>query len=242
MPEREIIGLDLRNHGASPHVSCGMRYEDMAADVIAFLDREGIERACLVGHSMGGKVCMQLALTEPHRVSELCVVDIAPVGYTPGLDSGDPSTTTNAMLAVDLDACKTRNDIDARLKDTGIRSETVRQFVMANLVPREDDRTRYRWRCNLPQINASFGHIMAFPDTRGRVFEGPTCLIRGGKSKYVPFSTMRGFTALFPKSRLLTFSDAGHWLQAEQPEAFSRAVTDWLKDVETSKHSGRRDI
>lgn len=207
-----------------------MAYEDMASDLVSFLDEIEIEKACVIGHSMGGKVAMQLALTEPSRVSELIVVDIAPVKYTPGKDSGDPYATTRAMQAVDLSVCQTREDVSAQLLHNGVESESVRQFVMTNLIPTKGDTSKYAWKPNLPAIEAGFSDIMSFPDHTGKVYEGRTCLIRGGKSKYVPFQTMKVFTSLFPNSKLVTISDAGHWLQAQTPDDFCKSVNDFLHE------------
>lgn len=205
-----------------------MRYEDMASDISSFLDSEGIEKACVVGHSMGGKVAMHLALTEPEKVSELVVVDIAPINYIIGKDSGDPYVATRAMRAVNLEQMQTRADVDAALLENGVKSETVRQFAMTNLITSQDPNCKYQWKLNLAAIEKAFPGIMGFPDQDGRSYSGPTCLIRGGKSKYVPFQSMRVFTSLFPNSKLVTISDAGHWLQAQAPDDFCKSVNDFL--------------
>lgn len=228
-----MIGLDLRNHGLSPHVppEAGMRYEDMAADLIAYMDGNGIEKACMVGHSMGGKVAMELALEYPHRVSELVIVDIAPVTYTLAADSSVPYVATTAMRKVSMKDMHSREDVDQELRKHGVTSRDVRQFVMTNLAATDNDsQGRYRWRLNLESIHKAFPTIMSFPNQNGRTFEGRTCVIRGGKSKYVPFQAMKTVTQLFPKTKLITISDAGHWLQAEAPDEFVKAVNDFLDD------------
>lgn len=233
MPYREIIGVDLRNHGRSPHLSIedGMRYEDMAGDVLQLMDTEGIEKMCVIGHSMGGKVAMQLALTEPQRVSELVVVDIAPLNYSIGQDPSDPYTAAKAMSKVDFDKILTRAEVDAELLKNGVKSEAVRQFVMTNLtLVEEQSQRKYRWRVNLEAVYAAFPSIMSFPVQTGRVYNGPTCVIRGGKSRYVPFEAMKTFTSLFPQSKLVTIPEAGHWLQAQAPDDFVATVNDFLGD------------
>lgn len=206
-----------------------MRYEDMAADISAFLEAENIEKACVIGHSMGGKVAMQLALSEPEKVSELVVVDIAPISYTAGRDSGDPVIATKAMRAVNLQNVQTRDQVDAALMVGGVESEAVRQFVLTNLIKSRNTGSKYEWKANLEAIEAAFPSIMAFPEHDGNTYNGPTCVIRGGKSKYVPFQAMKAFTALFPNTKLVTISEAGHWLQAQAPDDFCRAVNDFLE-------------
>lgn len=207
-----------------------MTYEQMSADLSSFLDDQRIDSACIIGHSMGGKVAMQLALSNPEKVSELIVVDIAPISYVPGKDSGDPFIATKAMRAVDLRTADTREKVDAQLLQHGLKSDTVRHFVMTNLILDSHPNAvqRYRWKPNLPAIEAAFPQIMSFPPHHGNPYTGPTCLIRGGKSKYVPFQSMKVFTSLFPNSKLVTISDAGHWLQSQTPDDFCSSVNDFL--------------
>lgn len=201
----------------------------MAADISAFLEAEGIEKACLIGHSMGGKVAMQLALSEPEKVSELIVVDISPISYVVGKDSGDPYVAAKAMRAINIEKMATRADVDAALLENGVKSEAVRQFAMTNLIASTTNTGKtYQWKLNLAAIEEAFPSIMAFPEQNGRSYKGPTCLIRGGKSKYVPFQSMRVFTSLFPNSKLVTISEAGHWLQAQAPDDFCESVNDFL--------------
>lgn len=224
-PGRRKIGLDLRNHGKSPHAA-GMTYGALADDVVSSLASLEIERAVLVGHSMGGKVAMQVALTSPTKVSSLVVVDVAPVRYAPGKSGNDPANVVRSMRAVDPAACAGRREVDGALERLGVSSAAVRQFAMTNL--EKDAEGRLRWRLNLDAIVEALPDIVGFPEHAGSVFPGATCAIRGGKSAYVPFSAMRRFTELFPQTKLVTLSDAGHWLQAEQPDAFCNAVNAFL--------------
>lgn len=223
----------MRNHGRSPHVELRdqMTYDDMAADLLHMFQARGLEKVCLIGHSMGGKVAMHLALSHPQLVSELVVVDIAPVRYTPSNNPADPLNVTRAMLQVDLETANTRENVDQQLLKHGITSEPVRQFAMTNLAIDRGQQTaaNYRWKANINAIEQSLPNIMSFPDQQGRQFDGPTCVIRGGKSNYVPFQSMRAFTALFPKTKLVTISEGGHWLQSQMPDQFSKAVNDFLQ-------------
>lgn len=179
---------------------------------------------------MGGKAAMQLALTVPHRVSQLIVVDIAPITYIPTPHPADPSIVLRAMRNVDFSVAKSRKDVDTHLLEGGLSSEQVRHFVMTNLVKSDTVDQRYRWKLNLPAISDSYRQIASFPNHEGNVYNGPTCMIRGGKSSYVPFHAMKNFTALFPNTKLVTISEAGHWLQSQNPDDFVRSVNDFLSD------------
>lgn len=232
-PNRAKIALDLRNHGRSPHAhGLGMAYPDMAKDVSMTLKDLNIPRAVLCGHSMGGKVAMTLALQDPSLVGALIAVDIAPITYTPGPDPQGtaPGTALRAMRAVDLTKCKSRSDVDASLADNGITNNDVRAFIGTNLMSTGDV---LKWKCNVEEIQYSLRNITGFPefgsDTR---YEGPTMLMRGGESNYVPFSAMKQTTSLFPKSKLVTINDAGHWLQAQRPDAFVQSVNNFLTNLQ----------
>lgn len=231
--QREKIGVDLCNHGSSPRLNGkDMSYPAMADDVIELLDSLHIRTACLIGHSMGGKVAMQTALTYPQRVSELVVVDIAPVTYSARSDPSDPPVAAHAMARIDLRNIRSRNDVDNLLSQSGIGSKSVRQFLLTNLVKNDDksekDAPLYRWKTNVNAVVDALPCLMAFPDQRGAIYSGKTCLIRGGKSTYVPFKVMPAFTKLFPNAKLVTISEAGHWIQAQMPDEFCRAVNDFL--------------
>lgn len=208
-----------------------MTYDNMVADLLHMFHARGLEKASLIGHSMGGKVAMHFALSHPQLVSELVVVDIAPVRYKPSNNPADPLKVTRAMQQVDLETANTRESVDQQLLMHGITSEPVRQFALTNLVVDRAQHTaaNYRWKANISAIEQSLPTIMSFPDHQGRQFDGPTCVIRGGKSNYVPFQSMRVFTALFPNTKLVTISEGGHWLQSQMPEQFSQAVNDFLQ-------------
>jgi len=231
-PGRVKYGLDLRNHGSSPHLP-GMSYTDQAADVAAALRSLGLSRAILVGHSMGGKVAMTLALTEPSLVSSLVVVDIAPVAYAerPN-DPTSPTVALAAMAAVDLANCASRSDVDAALNTQGLTNAQVRAFVMTNL---QKNNLGFSWKCNVEELAQGIADIVSFPefnDENNTKYTGRTMVIRGGKSQYVPFSAMRKTTQLFPRTKLVTFSEAGHWLQAQQPDMFVQSVNSFLETVQ----------
>lgn len=218
---REILVPNLRNHGDSPWGE-PMDYPAMAADLVALLDRQGIPQAHLVGHSLGGKVAMWLALTEPERVGSLVVAEMAPVTY--GERFGRLISTLMALPLADL---RDRGDADRRLSED-IASPSVRAYLLQNLILDED--RQWRWRLNLPVLARSLDAILGFPDPAGRQFQGPALFLYGGRSDYLTGAALPRIRALFPLARLRPIPEAGHWIYADQPEAFSAAVAAFLKD------------
>jgi esterase len=213
--ESRVIAVDLRNHGQSPW-DAAMDYDAMAADVAALVDRLGLAAPAILGHSMGGKVAMTLALTDPARVGRLIVVDIAPVTY------GDRfSPHVDAMRAAAPEQAKTRDEIKQKLAAT-ISDERVVGFLMTNLVRKEDG---YAWRINLDAISAGMTGISAFPSSLdGLTYDGPVTVIDGEQSTYITDEGRERFRAHFPHARFETVANAGHWLHADQPAAFVAAV------------------
>lgn len=218
-PRFDVILADLRNHGDAPwNPDAG--YEALAADVAALLDRLELPRVRLVGHSMGGKAAMVLALTAPERVERLVVVDIAPVNYGPGLDG-----LLESMRALDLRDITRRADADRALAPA-VPDPAVRAFLLQNLEPRDG---RLAWRLNLDALAAAMPVIRGFPDLpTSAAFAGRTCLIRGESSDYVRPDHEPVIRRLFPNADLHTVAGAGHWVHAERTEAFLEVLTGCL--------------
>jgi esterase len=219
-PERRVLVPDLRNHGESPwHPR--LDYPAMAEDLTALLDGRGIARAHLVGHSMGGKSAMWLALTEPGRVGSLVVVDIAPVRYP-----SRHGALVAALSDLPLDQIQDRRDADARLA-VSIGSAPVRAYLLQNLVHDWTDSGGaggWRWRLNLPVLARSMETILGFPDGGERQFPGPVLFLYGSRSDYVTGDGLPRIRAQFPLARLRAIANAGHWVYADQPDAFVAAV------------------
>jgi esterase len=217
----EVHALDLRNHGDSPWDD-RMDYPAMAADVLAYMDAQGLERPILVGHSMGGKAAMCLALSHPERIGPLVVADIAPVSYDNGREA-----FIAAMRAVPLSGLARRAEAEAHLREA-VPDPGIRMFLMQNLV--EDPAGGYRWRLNLPVLDRCMDQISGFPDLAGP-FDGPCLFIRGDRSDYIQDGHRSAITARFPRARVATLKDAGHWLHSEQPEAFLATLRAFLSRV-----------
>ena len=216
---------DARNHGKSPH-SDTHAYADMAADVLALLDRHAIARAAVVGHSMGGKVAMHLALTHPERVDRLALLDIAP-----GASPGDAATVLAALAAVDIEGASDRAAVEADL-GARIGSVALRGWLMKNLVRLPGG--GFRWALNVPVLLAAqeavSGGIEAGLPPIWRPYAGPVLVARGERSDYVPDDAMDDVHRLFPAADLVTIADAGHWLHADNPDALVAALDTFLDE------------
>ena len=210
---------DLRNHGASPW-SDEMTYAAMAEDVAALIEREDLGPVTMIGHSMGGKVAMCLALTRPELVDRLVVVDIAPVRYAQGYES-----FVRAMQACDLAPPRRRADVDAQLAAT-VPDPAMRAFLLQNLETRDG---ALAWQPNLAGLLAAMPELTDFPEAlAGRRYAGPTRALRGARSDYVDAAGAAALRGYFPDATVATVPDAGHWPHAEQPVAFQRLLAEAL--------------
>ncbi|WCL82083.1 alpha/beta fold hydrolase [Saprospira sp. CCB-QB6] len=212
--EYMVFLVDLRNHGKSPH-SEEFSYALMADDVRKFMEENWLYEAKIVGHSMGGKVAMQLALEEPDMVEQLVVVDIAPKSYR-----GNHETIIAAMQSLPLGELENRSAAEAHLRKS-IHEEGVVQFLLKNL---SRERTGgYRWKMNLPVIASHYREILAnsLPEEQ---YEGPTLFIQGLNSHYINPEELSDYQHYFPAAQITPIADAGHWVHAEQPQAFLAAL------------------
>jgi pimeloyl-ACP methyl ester carboxylesterase len=237
-PHRVTL-LDLPNHGSSSWTD-RIDYGDMAALVAAELESYG-EPVTLVGHSMGGKVAMQLALRRPELLRALVVVDIAPVEYpVSGGRTDDPAEEASpfgafiaAMRGIDLAGLPNRAAADDALK-AAVPSRMVRGFLLQSLV-REDSGSGggWRWRLNLELLARELDTLRGFPEPPpGAHFDGPVLWIAGANSHYVLPEDRDRMTALFPATRLVRIKNAGHWVHSEQPEIFLDTLRRFLDQVE----------
>ncbi len=212
-----VYSLDIRNHGDSPWDD-NMDYPSLAADVTQTLDHLGIDTCSILGHSMGGKIAMQLACDSPQRVNRLIVADVAPVHYPPHHDS-----TLAGLLAVEQAEPASRSDADAILART-IDEPGVRAFLLKSLRRGEDG--RFRWLLNRPAIAHNYEALGGA--NSGQPYTGPTLFIKGSESDYITEDHREQIQNLFPNAQLKIIADTGHWLHAEKPTVFNRLVLDFL--------------
>lgn len=220
--QHRVLLPDARNHGGSPWAAT-MSYAEMADDLEALIVREGLERPIVIGHSMGGKAAMALALLQPQAVAGLAVIDIAPEAYADQF-----SSYVHAMRSLDLAAAGSRRELQQTLA-ASLGGGAPVDFLLQNL-RRHDE--RFDWRINLMGIGRCMGELCGFPeDLRQSRYDGPTLFVSGGESGYVQPSSEAGIRALFPAAQLHTIADAGHWVHADQPDALLRRLQDWLASL-----------
>lgn len=214
---QDVVAVDMRNHGTSPRFA-SQSYADMAADLAeVILSLGGI--ADVLGHSMGGKAAMHLALTQAARVRKLVVADIAPVAY-----DHDQSHHARAMQALDMTGLATRAEADRRLQSL-IPDPALRAFFLQSLDLKAPGGPA--WRLNLKVLEAEMPNIVGWPGTTGR-FDGPSLFLTGADSTYVQPEHRDLIKALFPKARFAKIPGAGHWLHADRPRAFEETVDVFL--------------
>ncbi|KAK0626665.1 Alpha/Beta hydrolase protein [Immersiella caudata] len=224
---RHVYALDLRNHGESPHHD-RHDYSAMAADVADFVRSHNLRQPTLIGHSMGAKTAMTLALREPDLVASIIAVDNAPVDVR--LES-DFARYIRGMKEIDA-ADVTRQAEADKILEPYEKSMTIRQFLLGNLHRPEGSKAQ-KFRVPLSILGKALDHLGDFPyKNPGEVrFEKPALFIRGTKSKYVPDEVIPVIGQLFPRFELVDV-EAGHWLISENPEAFREAAVRFLEPKE----------
>ncbi|HET6625667.1 MAG TPA: alpha/beta fold hydrolase [Nocardioidaceae bacterium] len=221
-PEFRSLLVDLPNHGRSAWTD-GFNYE-LFADRVADKLRDGFAAdrpVHLVGHSMGGKTAMVLALRHPELVDRLVVVDISPVR---GGDQGEFEHLLDSLAALDLSTLSRRSEADQRLSGP-IDDARVRGFLLQNLRSGENG---FYWQANLDLLRRELSAIGGFPDDLADTFEGPVLWVAGERSPYVRPEHEAAMRRLFPRTTLVTVKGAGHWVHSEQPEAFVSVLRTFL--------------
>jgi esterase len=215
----EVFCIDLRNHGQSFHAD-EMNYSLMAGDVARLITRLELDSCRILGHSMGGKVAMTLAIQQPALLSRMIVADIAPVAYNHDYDD-----LIEPILALDPDHFASRTQIDHALRPH-IPEDQLRAFLLQNLARDEEG---WSWRVNWPVIQREMEALTGFdplpPDWVGDL---PTLFIRGAKSDYVGSAEIDVIEHHFSSAGIATIEDAGHWLHAEKPVEFARLALEFL--------------
>jgi esterase len=217
----QVINLDLRNHGRSPH-SNTMNYPIMASDIVELLNELEIPAASIIGHSMGGKVAMQLALQYPDRVNKLVVVDISPVSY--------PTTHHDeifeGLAAIDLETLKSRADANDILQ-AYVTNPEIRSFLLKNLYRAENK--AFKWRPNLSILKQEYTQLSCGPTiSKEVVFKNATLFIKGKNSDYMLKEHQDTIDALFESVQFKMIEGAGHWPHAEKPKVFSAILHKFL--------------
>lgn len=213
----KVFLVDLRNHGQSPH-SDDFNYKLMTEDLNEFFNDHSIDKAIVIGHSMGGKTAMNFAVKFPDKVKKLIIVDITPRAYPLRHDY-----VINGFKSIELAMLESRTQAD-ELMSKFVPEKGERQFLLKNLSKTQDG--KFEWKPDVDAIARNIGEIgtaMQYPGTYG----GPSLFIRGARSNYYKPDDEANILTIFPKANFVSI-DSGHWVQAEKPQEFAQTVLDFL--------------
>lgn len=213
--------VDQRNHGRSGH-SPVFSYEAMSDDLLEFLDDHDLEKAHLLGHSMGGKTVMQFAFDHPERVDRLIVADISPSARN---SNDQHQNLIDIMLSLRLPKYESRLEV-ANVLEEKVPSYRLRQFLLKNLYWK--DRSSLGWRLNLEVIRDNLREVFREINSTG-TFEKPALFLRGEKSDYILDKDIEKIQKMFPNAVFETIENGTHWLHADNPEGFIEAIRRFLK-------------
>jgi esterase len=225
----EVFIIDLRNHGNSMH-SKEHSYKLLKDDLYEFIISQHIEKAVIMGHSMGGKAAMFFAVDYPEKVQALIIIDISPRSYKsldkPELQSIEHMNIIAAMLSVDFAKIKSRQDVDIILSKT-IKSSRVRQFLLKNVYRNRGG--SFGWKLNLQALHDNLPELLDGLDPKkfidGKGITGfPVLFIKGEKSNYIMVEDLRLIKTIFPMAEMVTIPDADHWLHVEQPDLLLKTI------------------
>ncbi|MBN2635545.1 MAG: alpha/beta fold hydrolase [Prolixibacteraceae bacterium] len=221
--------IDQRNHGRSSFASTHT-FDDMRNDLVEFFEQHQIEKATLLGHSMGGKTAMWFAADYPEKVEKLVIADIAPKDYMLLKEDSQYYLHQNILLAmqeVDFTRVKTRSEVDDFMAQK-IDDERIRKFLLKN-VGKDKNTKQYFWRINAEVLYNYLDEIVSgvnktWLDDRIPITAYPVIFIRGLKSHYILPEDEQLIKEIYPDATIVDIPEAGHWLHAEQPKKFMKAV------------------
>ncbi len=217
----KVLVPDQRNHGRSPHTEA-FGYQLLVDDLLDFFGQQGIAQAHIIGHSMGGKAAMLFAMQHPAMVKKLVVVDVAPVRY-----DDRHSHIFHALLSVDFGAVHTREEVEAHLRAKLLgEAEATIQFLMKGLHRNESN--GLEWKFNAQALFNAYSNISG--EVAGVPFQGETLFVKGALSNYILPAHLSAIAALFPNHKQVSIENAGHWVHAENPNAFLEVVEGMIND------------
>lgn len=206
----EVHLIDQRNHGRSPHSEL-FNYDVMLADLVEYIEGHKLNNVLLMGHSLGGKTVMELAVNHPTLVEKLVVVDIAPKAYSVHHDK-----IIAGLQSLNFSVLKSRGEAERTLAEH-IADAGVRQFLLKSLYWVEKGRLAFRF--NLDAIAAQIAEV-GRPLAVDAVYDGPCLFVDGASSSYILDEDEDLILTHFPEGEIVTIADAGHWVHAEQPKRF----------------------
>jgi len=230
MTNFSVYIIDMRNHGASPHLP-DHNYQVMTNDLIEFMNENEIYSSIILGHSMGGKVAMFFTAMNPERVKKLVIVDISPRSYN--LEKGDNQVTHHEQIldglsSINLANIENRVQVDDALAQT-IESQRIRQFLLKNLRRNRDG--SYHWKINIDVLKQNLPSVLiGLEDEKEElnIYSNPTLFIKGENSDYINTTDEKMIKEYFSKSKIITINNASHWVHAEKPDEFIKAVKEFV--------------
>jgi len=223
-----VINVDQRNHGQSPH-SSEFSYNDLTNDLLELFDTLKLEKAFLLGHSMGGKVAMQFTMEHPEKVSSLIVVDIAPWNHDLSAQiSEEHRNIIEGLISIPMDRLASRIQADEILSKR-VKSERIRQFLLKNL--KREQNGSFGWKINLSAIAGNLKNLMGGIEARtlNQTCKVSALFIKGELSNYIPNDKKDDLKKIFTNSEIVTINDSGHWVHAEKPREFLETALKFLK-------------
>lgn len=217
----DVISVDLPDHGESPRMN-SFSFDGYAAAIINLMDDLQLPSVHLVGHSLGGKIAMHIALHHPQRVTKLIIADIAPVNYPPRHDE-----VFAGLNSVDLHTISDRKEADLQMS-LHIKNTATRQFLLRGLYKKEQ---QFDWRFNLTLLHKDYP-VLSQGIEHNNSFNKPTLFIKGGNSDYLLPEHKSIIGRLFPLSKARIIEDTGHWLHAEKPDVFNRICAQFLQEID----------
>ncbi len=222
--------IDQRNHGESPH-SEELNYEVMSKDLFQFYIDNKIEKASIIGHSMGGKTALFFAKNHPHKIDKIIVIDISPLSYNSTFKHKQNLdfhlAILNCLSTIDLSGLKSRSEADEMLQ-VSIKSKKIRQFLLKNL-KRNSDKS-FSWKLNINSIKSHVNEVFdGFnPDEKIEI-KTPTLFIKGEKSDYIDKEDILYIKRTFNFYKLAEIKSAGHWIHSEQPEILIEIILNFMQ-------------
>ncbi|HBI81877.1 MAG TPA: alpha/beta hydrolase [Bacteroidales bacterium] len=224
-----VIIPDQRNHGQSPHTP-EHTYQLMAADLLEFTQKNNLQRFYLIGHSMGGRTAMLFQSLYPSMVDKLIVVDVPPWSYTPEDEwfrsaYAEHQRIIDALMSIKPENIRSRSEAERILEKNNL-DQRLRNFLLKNLKRKADG---FEWSINLPVLENNLEHLLLGVEIeKSSALNADVLIIRGDKSNYIPKYQINKLNEIYPKGKIVSIPDAGHWVHSEKPEVFLTAVTDFL--------------
>ena len=223
----EVYLVDLRNHGQSPQTETHT-YSEMSEDILDLMHDNSIEKASLIGHSMGGKVAMYFALDNPEKIESMVIVDIAPKNYSQNRRIAKHKEIIDGMLKIDLNLLKKREDLKLQLPDY-LNNDFTYHFIAKNLKQGKDK--HFSWKLNLPVLSKEIKNIAdGFSENEigNKKINSPVLFIKGEYSNYIRKQDINRIVELFPKAKIQEIKGAEHWIHAQKPQELTNIIIDFL--------------